>query len=117
VKPEERDKDNPLYMGDVLIYPNLGEPLRKSRDKVAAFFVVATAAPGNAPQASVEVLQDERSVAKAPAALPAAGPSGRIEHVIQLPLEKLPPGRYTVRLTITHGSAREVRGATFTLIE
>ena len=117
VKPEERDKDNPLYMGDVLIYPNLGEPLRKSRDKAAAFFTVATAAPGNAPQASVEVLQDGRAVAKAPAALPAAGPSDRIEHVIQLPLEKLPAGRYTVRLTMTQGSTREVRDATLTVIE
>lgn len=117
VKPEFRDKNNPLYMGDVLIYPNLGEPLRKSRDKIAAFFIVATPAPGNAPQANVEVVQNERSVAKAPAALPAAGPSGRIEHIIQLPLERLPPGRYTVRLTMTQGSAREVRDATFTVIE
>jgi hypothetical protein len=67
--------------------------LRKSSDKAATFFVVAEAAAGTAPKATTEVVQDGRTVAKAPASLPAPGSSGRIEHVFQLPLEQLPPGR------------------------
>jgi hypothetical protein len=59
----------------VLVYPNLGQPLRKSSDKAATFFVVAEAAAGTAPKATTEVVQDGRTVAKAPASLPAPGSS------------------------------------------
>jgi VWFA-related protein len=117
VKPDERDKDNPLYMGDVLLYPNLGEPLQKSRDKAATFYFAATVPSGSAPQAEIEIVQDGRTVARAPAPLPAPGASGRIEHVIQLPLEPLPVGPYTVRLTVTSGSARETTETTMTIVD
>ena len=109
VKPEERDKDNPLYTGDVLVYPNLGEPIEKSREKAATFFVVATAPPGSMPKAILEVLLEGRAIAKAPLAFPAIGSAGRVEHVFQLPLEQLAAGGYTVRLTVAQGDAREVR--------
>ena len=109
VKPEERDKDNPLYTGDVLVYPNLGEPIEKSREKAATFFVVATAPPGSMPKAVLEVLLEGRAIAKALLAFPAIGSAGRVEHVFQLPVEQLASGRYTVRLTVAHGDAREVR--------
>jgi VWFA-related protein len=114
VKPEERDRDNPLYTGDVLVYPNLGEPIENSREKAATFFVVATAPPDSMPKAVLEVLLEGRAIAKAPLAFPAIGSAGRAEHVFQLPLEQLAAGRYTVRLTVAHGDAREVREAVMT---
>ncbi len=117
VKPGEGDKDNPLYMGDVLLYPNLGEPIHKSREKAASFFLVATPGPGTAARGEIEVRQDDRTIANAPAPLPATGSSGRIEHVIQLPLQQLAPGRYVLRLTVTQGNAREVRDAAFTIVD
>jgi VWFA-related protein len=117
VKPDERDKDNPLYMGDVLLYPNLGEPLQKSRDKAATFYFVATVPSGPAPQAEIEIVQDGRTVARAPVPFPAPGSSGRIEHIIQLPLEALSAGAYAVRLIVIAGRARETSETTMTIVD
>jgi VWFA-related protein len=117
VRAEERPNDNPLFVGDVLIYPNLGEPIQKSREKALTFFVAVTAGSGAAPQAAVEVLRDGQTLARAPSALPAAGPSGRIEHIAQVSIDALSPGRYTLRLTVNQREQREVREALFTLID
>jgi VWFA-related protein len=117
VRAEERPKDNPLFVGDVVIYPNLGEPIRKSREKALTFFIVITAGSGAAPQATVEILGDDRVVAHAATALPAADPSGRIQHIAQVPVEALSPGRYTLRLTVSQGNRRAVREALFALID
>ena len=117
VRAEERPKDNPLFVGDVLIYPNLGEPIQKSREKALTFFVAVTAGSGAALQAAVEILRDGQTLARAPSALPAAGPSGRIEHIAQVSIDALSPGRYTLRLTVSQHEQREVREALFTLID
>jgi VWFA-related protein len=134
VKPEERDKENPLYIGDVLIYPNLGESISKSREKSLTFLVVVrlkpdatAAAPVSAVvsgfsrtevrPAIIEIVRDGRVVAQAPTKLPAPDAAGRIEHIAQLPLAQLPPGRYTLRLIISEGDRREVRDAAFTIID
>jgi VWFA-related protein len=117
VRAEERPRDNPLFVGEVLIYPNLGEPIRKSRDKALTFFLVVTPGSGAPPQATVEILRDGQPVAQAPAALPAAGASGRIQHIAQVSIDALSAGRYTLRLTVSQGERREVREAMFALID
>ncbi len=113
VKPEERDKDNPLYAGDLLLYPNLGEPIHASRDKDLTFYLVVKPGTGAVPQAALEVLRGGEAVAQSPTTLPAAGASGRITHIAQISVERLPPGRYTLRLTVTQAERREVRDAMF----
>jgi VWFA-related protein len=117
VRAEERPNDNPLFVDDVLIYPNLGEPIQKSREKALTFFVAVTAGSGAAPQAAVEILLDGQALAKAPSPLPAADSSGRIQHIAQVSIDALSPGRYTLRLTVSQGDRREVREAPFTLID
>jgi VWFA-related protein len=118
VTPEQGQADNPLYAGDVLIYPHVEEPIRTARAKPVAFYVVVIPGPGAAaPQATLEILRDGDVLTHAPTTLPAAGVSGRIAHLAQLSLEHLPSGHYTLRLTVTQGDRREVREVAFELID
>jgi hypothetical protein len=118
VPAAERTGDNPLYIGDLLAYPNLGEPLRKSVDKTLSFFLdVQPATGGGAPTAMLELLADGKPLAQAPVQLPAAGADGRIQETAQLPLANFPAGAYVLRVTIAQGGAQEKREATFTVID
>jgi VWFA-related protein len=114
--PADREGNNPLRIGDVVVYPNLGEPLRKLRDQVVTFLVVAHA-QGAVPPANLEVLQEGQPIAKAPMPLPAPDASGRIEHIAQVPLAAFAPGRYTLRLTVGEGTQRQVREAAFDVVD
>ena len=117
VKPEERDKNNPLYAGDVLVYPNLGEPIRASRERSLTYYVLVAPGSGPPPQATLEVLHDGLVVSQSPAALSAAGASGRMAQLAQISIEGVASGRYTLRVTVTQGDRREVRDASFQLID
>ncbi len=116
VNPEERQADNPLQVGDALIYPNLGEPVWNSREKALTFYVVVTPAPGTAPRATLEMVRDGQTVAQSPLVLAAPDLSGRIRHVAQVTLETLTPGRYTLRLTVSQGVQSELRETSFDLV-
>lgn len=112
VPEKERDPQNPLYYGELLLYPNLGEPLRKGADKELAFFV--TVYPGRRDDrldATVELLHNGRSLGAVPTALPSPDASGRIQYVGRLPLEPLVPGVYQLRFAVASGSHRVSRSA------
>jgi VWFA-related protein len=116
VKPEDRAKDNPLYAGDVLVYPNLGEPLRKSRDKALTFYVVVVpSSSGPPPEATLQIAREGRMLAEAPLALAAPDVSAQIRHIAQIPLERFEAGSYTLRLTVVQGDRREERATAFQL--
>jgi VWFA-related protein len=115
VRAEERQKDNPLYLGKSLIYPNVGSPVHKS-NKTLAFFVLVTAGSGAAPSATLEILRGGQTLSRAPCALPAPGSSGQIEYLEQVSIETLSPGNYTLRLTVSQGERREVREAVFEIV-
>ena len=115
VPANERQSNNPLYFGDAVIYPNMGEPLVKARDKAVTFYVVVAAGVLVTPSATLEVLRGAEVVARSPVALPQPDTSGRIAHVAQVPLDALPPGRYTLRLTVTQGNQKEVRETAFVI--
>ena len=115
VAPAERQANNPLYFGDVVIYPNMGEPLAKSRDKAVTFYVVLAPGALVTPGTTLEILRGEEVVSRSPVALPKPDTSGRIAHVAQVPLDALPPGRYTLRLIVTQGNQKEVRETAFVI--
>ena len=117
VPASERGGDNPLYFGDLLLYPNLGEPLKKSADKTLTFFMRIDPAPGSAPTAALEILQKGQSLAQLPMDLSKADASGRISHAGQLPLASFPPGEYVLRVTVSQGAQKQVRDAPFTVVE
>jgi VWFA-related protein len=107
---KERDPQNPLHYGDLLLYPNLGEPLKKGADKELAFF--ATVYPRKSRErldTTVEVLHSGQSLGVVPIELPVSDASGRIQYVGRLPLDPLAPGVYQLRLNVTAGDHRVSR--------
>jgi len=113
----EKTADNPLYFGDLLLYPNLGEPLRKSADKTLSFFLTVDPVPGSAPTATLEILQKGQPLAQLPMEMSKPDATGRIAHAGQLPLASFPPGQYVLRTTVSQGTQKEARDATFTVVE
>jgi hypothetical protein len=80
--PGDVDKDNPLSVNGVLVYPNIGAPIRKSRGTLP-FYIVIAPGPGTAPAASLEILREGATVATLPMTLPApdAGRQNRAHRV------------------------------------
>ncbi len=112
---EEQKKNHPLHFGEVVVYPNLGEPLRKSVVKQLAFFFTAWPAKGSTEKLkmTVEVVQNGRGVAQLPAELPAADEQGRVKYASALPLDNFPPGDYELRVTVKDGQSGVSRAARF----
>jgi hypothetical protein len=117
VPAADRDPRNPLYFGELLVYPSLGDPLRKSVAKVLGFYFTARG-PANARKALIEVVRDGQATARFPLDLPAPDANGLIQHAGTLPLQTLAPGAYEIRLTLLAGSERLAsRTASFTVVE
>jgi VWFA-related protein len=114
--PGELSDDNMLAVGGVQLYPNLGEPLRKSVDRMLSFYVVIL--PNHtAPTATLTLAQNGRTLATLPVTLDAADAGGRIQQVGQIPLASIPPGAYEVTFTVTGGATPIARTAIVTVIE
>jgi hypothetical protein len=104
-----------LQFGDLVVLPNLGEPLSPASDLVFAF--EAFAQPGASPtEGSVAVMQDGHP-ASAPVTLQLspAKDSGRIAYVGHLPIGMLAPATYDLVLTLRQNAATLTRTATFTV--
>jgi VWFA-related protein len=117
VPEAERDPGNPLYYGDLLLYPNLGEPVSKAMDKEVSFFI--TVYPGRHRGrlgARLQLLQDGRPLATAPIEIDDPDPEGRVQQTGRLPLEPLPPGRYELVFTVADGKEQLTRDASFTVV-
>lgn len=117
--PAEQARDNPLYFGETLLYPNMGQPFHKSRSQALGFYFTAYGPTGaDAPrQALIELLQGGAVAAKLPLPLPAPDASGRIKHAASLPMAALLPGEYGLRVTVAAGSQTASRQATFVVAE
>jgi VWFA-related protein len=104
----------PLYVGHTLLYPNLGESIRKSATGDVAFYFVLYGQPQGA-TATAELLRNGETVATAPIELPRPAAGDRAQHVGRLPVARLPNGTYELRIRIA-GTGRELsRTAYFTL--
>jgi VWFA-related protein len=105
VPADQRPADNPLFVGEMLLYPNLGAPLRKGTDQELAFFFTAYPGGGTATGlgGTIELLQDAKVVARAPMTLEKPDEQGRIQQVSRLPIEALMPGRYQLRVLLQQG--------------
>ena len=114
--PADQKKSNPFHFGEVLIYPNAGEPVRKS-SKQLAFFFTAYPAQGAAspPQLTLEVQQGGKAVGRLSADLPAPDAGGRIQYASALPLDNFQPGAYELKVTVKDARQSVTRSASFTL--
>jgi VWFA-related protein len=96
---------SPLLVGDMLLYPNLGTPLKRGVDKELGFFFTAyvPAGQGNA-TATLELLQSAKPLARVPLALDKPDAHGRIQQVSRIPIESLQAGAYELRVVVHQGS-------------
>ncbi len=118
VTPEQRAPGNPLYVGDMLLYPNLGVPLTKGTDRELAFYFTAYPGGGTATEltGTVELLQDAKVVARAPLTLAGIDGEGRIQQVSRVPIDQLAPGRYQLRVRVQQGAATVAGTTEFRII-
>lgn len=115
---EER-KDNPLFFGETILYPNMGQPFRKAISPALGFFFTVYGAAGAAAprKASLEVYRDGALAGQVTADLPAPDSSGRIQYAGALPLRGFPAGSYTLKVTAGTVAAADSRQAPFTVVE
>ena len=111
---DAKDRANPLYAGDVLIYPTGGEPLSRAADKQLGVFYTIYPGPGfSAPSATLELSRNGRTITSAPVTLGPRDAQGRIQQVSRLPLAPLAPGTYELRVHVRDGQAAVARTAFF----
>jgi VWFA-related protein len=109
----------PLSFGDACLYPSLGEPFRKSESPTIGFFFVVydTTAPQARRRAIIEVVREDIPLASVVTDLGSADTTGRIHHAGAVPLARLDPGPYMLRITVGEGPHAETRVASFTVAE
>ena len=108
----ESTAPKPLRYGDVLLYPNLGQAVRREADRALTFFVTAwPASERPAIDARLEVVHDGRTVSATRSTSLRPDAEGRIQLASSVPLERLAPGAYELRLTLTDGKDEQVRTA------
>jgi VWFA-related protein len=119
VSPAEASSESPLLYGETLIYPNMGEPFRKSTSSAVGFFFTLYGVKDAAPpaQATIEVYRGGQGAGRVTASLPAPDAAGRIQYAGALPLQSFPAGSYTLKVTATTGSGIDSRQASFTVTE
>ncbi|HJQ32467.1 MAG TPA: VWA domain-containing protein [Pyrinomonadaceae bacterium] len=111
----EEKRGNPFRVADMIVSPNLGEPIRRSL-RQAPFFFTAYTRPGAArPKLTIELRQQGRTLAQMPGDLPEPDAAGRIQYLAGLPLEKIPAGTYELRVTIGDAATTVTRSGYFTL--
>lgn len=112
-----RPAASPFQVGDLLVYPNLGEAAHKEASKQLPFFFTLYAPAGlkAAPQLSVELRQHGKMLARLPAELSEPDARGRYQYLAALPLQNIPAGDYELKVTASDGTNSVSRSARFTV--
>ena len=110
--PGEGGAARPLTYGDVLLYPNLGQPLPRAAGRPLTFFLTAwPAAERPGLDARIEVVHDGRTVAMTRLARLRPDAGGRIQLASSLPTGTFAPGAYELRVRLSDGADEETRTA------
>jgi VWFA-related protein len=117
--PNEQPTENPLYFGGTILYPNMGEPVRRSAAPALGFyFTVYGVPPGPGPRKAVlEVFKDGTSAGQVATDLPAPDATGRVQYAGSLPMTAFPPGSYRLKVTATTANGSDSRDTSFTVAE
>lgn len=113
----DKQASNPFRFGDVLIYPNMDEPLRKATSKNLAFFVTVYPSRGAASTAKllIEITQKGRTLGQTSYDLPAPDAQGRIQYASAVPIEKFGPGDYELKVAVQEAQTKVTRSEKFTI--
>ena len=111
------DPTDPLRLGDQRIVPNLGRPVVAAPGATLPIYYAVYVKPGatEAVTATVEVSRDGRVVARGSSPLPSADATGRITGLSPIPLQKLQPGAYDVKVTVSKNGLSAEETTTITV--
>ena len=112
--PEGESTRPPFYYGTTLLYPNVGEPIRRDQGKLPFYFVVYPVRDRCACSARISLLRNGQSLADTDMQLQGESDE-RLQHVGELPIGQLPSGTYELRVTVGDGRDQETRSTFFTL--
>jgi hypothetical protein len=100
-----QDPSEPFQFQGQVITPTLSSSVPRGENSfLRLFFVVyRDASIAAKPTVEIELLQNGKSLTKAPLPLPEADAQGRIPYVMTIPASAIPPGVYEVRATATQG--------------
>jgi hypothetical protein len=109
---------NPFRVRSVIVTPNLGEPISRTTKEAPFFFTVYTP-PGTiaVPKLTIELRQQDRTLAQMPGDLMKPDLSGRIQYLAGLPVEKLPAGSYELRIIVSDGTTKVTQSAYFAIAD
>lgn len=115
----EQPTDNPLYFGGTILYPNMGDPVRRSAAPALGFYFTVYGVPSaTGPRRAVlEVFKDGTSAGQVATDLPAPDATGRVQYAGSLPMAAFPPGAYRLKVTATTGNGSDARETSFTVVE
>jgi VWFA-related protein len=117
VPEKDRRPENPLLVKDVVLYPNLGEPVSKGAKEVAFYFAAYPMKAGPAAESTIELLQDGKLVAQFPMPLAAADALGRVQQTGRLPLDQIGAGTYDLRAVVKQGSEQVFRSTMLRVVD
>jgi len=107
------DKTRPLYVGNMLLYPNLGEAIQKSTDLELPFYFTLYGNVHDA-KATAQLLRNGLAIAETPLQLPASTDS-HVQELARMPIGALPSGTYELRIRVSADGQEVARSAFFTL--
>jgi len=110
---QHADKTRPLYVGKMLLYPNLGEAIQKSANAELPFYFTLYGNVRDA-NATAQLLRNGLAIAETPLQLPPSTGS-RVQEVGRMPIGALPAGTYELRIRVTADGQEVARSAFFTL--
>jgi len=108
---------NPFRVGELMLYPNLGEPLHKAGSKGLSMFVTIYPAKNStsSPKMTIELYMGASPAGQLPIQLPAPDQNGRIQYTGTIPLDAFPPGEYELKAMVTDGVTKTTRSERFTV--
>jgi VWFA-related protein len=110
----EHAADNPFHAGDLVLTPNVGEPVRKARRERLALYVHVR--PARRPvRAELELRRLDLPIVSVPLDPPAADGDGTLRYLIAMPLADVDPGPCELRLRLDDGVTTLTRNAAFIL--
>ena len=117
VNAADENKSNPFRVANMIVSPNLGEPIQKSLKQVPFFFTVYVPTGGAKPKLTIELRREGSALAQIPGELPDTDASGRSQFVAGLPVEKLPVGSYELKIVVSDGATSLTRSRNFTIVD
>ncbi len=108
---------NPFRVGELMLIPNLGEPLHKAGSKGLTIFVTSYPAKNStaAPKMTIELYMGGSPAGQLPVQLPAQDQNGRIQYTGTIPIDAFPPGEYELKAMVTDGVTKTTRSERFTV--